>query len=112
MPKMIVSLDGVVIKEVQLSKDRTSLGRRPYNDIVIDNLAVSGEQVFKLSVVAGKGGQGLADGGHMGDLPLVRRIPKRGFHNRWAETVFGVNLEDIDLVIEILREKIAALLTP
>ena len=43
MPKMIVSIDGVVIKEVQLSKDRTSLGRRPYNDIVIDNLAVSGE---------------------------------------------------------------------
>jgi len=32
-----------VIKEVQLTKDRTSLGRRPYNDIVIDNLAVSGE---------------------------------------------------------------------
>ena len=43
MPKMIVSIDGVVIKEFQLSKDRTSLGRRPYNDIVIDNLAVSGE---------------------------------------------------------------------
>ncbi|MFC5519816.1 FHA domain-containing protein [Polaromonas jejuensis] len=43
MPKMIVSLDGVVIKEVQLTKDRTSLGRRPYNDVVIDNLAVSGE---------------------------------------------------------------------
>ena len=43
MPKMIVAIDGVVIKEVQLSKDRTSLGRRPYNDIVIDNLAVSGE---------------------------------------------------------------------
>ena len=43
MPKMIVSIDGVVIKEFQLTKDRTSLGRRPYNDIVIDNLAVSGE---------------------------------------------------------------------
>jgi pSer/pThr/pTyr-binding forkhead associated (FHA) protein len=43
MPKMIVSIDGVVIKEVQLSKERTTLGRRPYNDIVIDNLAVSGE---------------------------------------------------------------------
>jgi pSer/pThr/pTyr-binding forkhead associated (FHA) protein len=28
---------------VQLTKDRTTLGRRPYNDIVIDNLAVSGE---------------------------------------------------------------------
>ncbi|HSW20325.1 MAG TPA: FHA domain-containing protein [Ramlibacter sp.] len=43
MPKMIISIDGVVIKEVQLTKDRTTLGRRPYNDIVIDNLAVSGE---------------------------------------------------------------------
>jgi pSer/pThr/pTyr-binding forkhead associated (FHA) protein len=43
MPKMIISLDGVVLKEVQLTKDRTSLGRRPYNDIVIDNMAVSGE---------------------------------------------------------------------
>lgn len=43
MPKMIVSIDGVVIKEVQLTKDRTTLGRRPYNDVVIDNLAVSGE---------------------------------------------------------------------
>ena len=43
MPRLIVSIDGVVIKEVTLAKDRTTLGRRPYNDIVIDNLAVSGE---------------------------------------------------------------------
>lgn len=43
MPKMIVSIDEVVIKEVQLTKEKTTLGRRPYNDIVIDNLAVSGE---------------------------------------------------------------------
>jgi len=43
MPKVIVLIDGVVIKEAQLTKDSTSLGRRPYNDIVIDNLAVSGE---------------------------------------------------------------------
>ena len=48
MPKMIVSVDGVVVKEVQLTKDRTSLGRRPYNDIVIDNLAVSGEHALLL----------------------------------------------------------------
>ena len=43
MGKLVVSLDGVIIKEVQITKDKTSLGRRPYNDIVIDNLAVSGE---------------------------------------------------------------------
>ena len=43
MGKLVVSLDGVVIKEVQITKDKTTLGRRPYNDMVIDNLAVSGE---------------------------------------------------------------------
>jgi large subunit ribosomal protein L15 len=27
-----------------------------------------------------------------GTMPLVRRIPKRGFHNRWAKTVAAVNV--------------------
>ncbi|MDQ3058994.1 MAG: FHA domain-containing protein [Pseudomonadota bacterium] len=50
MPKVIISMEGIIIKEFQLSKDRTSLGRRPYNDIVIDNLAISGEHaVLQLS---------------------------------------------------------------
>lgn len=53
MPKMIVSIDEVVIKEVQLTKDKTTLGRRPYNDIVIDNLAVSGEHAV-LQMTAGE----------------------------------------------------------
>jgi pSer/pThr/pTyr-binding forkhead associated (FHA) protein len=43
MGKLVVSLDGTVIKDVQITKDKTTLGRRPYNDVVIDNLAVSGE---------------------------------------------------------------------
>jgi len=43
MSKLMIAIDGVVLKEVQLAKERTTLGRRPYNDIVIDNLAVSGE---------------------------------------------------------------------
>jgi pSer/pThr/pTyr-binding forkhead associated (FHA) protein len=53
MPKMIVSLDGIVVKDVVLTKNRTTLGRRPYNDIVIDNLAVSGEH----AVIQMSGGQ-------------------------------------------------------
>ena len=43
MPILVISIDGAVVKEVPLIKERTTLGRRPYNDIVIDNLAVSGE---------------------------------------------------------------------
>ncbi len=52
MGKLVVSLDGVVIKEIQITKDKTTLGRRPYNDIVIDNLAVSGEHAV-LQMVGG-----------------------------------------------------------
>jgi pSer/pThr/pTyr-binding forkhead associated (FHA) protein len=50
MGKLVVSLDNVVLKEVVIQKDRTTLGRRPYNDIVIDNLAVSGEHSVLLAV--------------------------------------------------------------
>lgn len=31
-----------------------------------------------------------------GASPLVRRIPKRGFNNRWAKTVLVVNLGDLN----------------
>jgi large subunit ribosomal protein L15 len=31
-----------------------------------------------------------------GQMPLVRRIPKRGFNNRWAETVAIVNLGSLE----------------
>jgi hypothetical protein len=43
MPKLVLSLDGVVLREINLSKERTTIGRRSHNDVVIDNLAVSGE---------------------------------------------------------------------
>ncbi|MBS1163432.1 MAG: hypothetical protein H6R03_1328, partial [Burkholderiaceae bacterium] len=43
MPRLVLSLDGVVLKEVPITKDRTTIGRRSHNDLVIDNLAVSGE---------------------------------------------------------------------
>jgi hypothetical protein len=52
MGKLVVSLDGAVIKEALITKDKTTLGRRPYNDIVIDNLAVSGEHAV-LQMVGG-----------------------------------------------------------
>jgi pSer/pThr/pTyr-binding forkhead associated (FHA) protein len=43
MPQLIASVEGVEIKQVYLTKDRTTLGRRPDNDIVLTDLAVSGE---------------------------------------------------------------------
>ncbi len=47
---LIISLNGSVIEEVPLVKARTTLGRRLYNDIVMDTLTVSGEHaVFHLA---------------------------------------------------------------
>lgn len=43
MAKLVISMDGVVTKEVQLTKERTTIGRKPHNDVQVDNLAVSGE---------------------------------------------------------------------
>jgi large subunit ribosomal protein L15 len=35
-----------------------------------------------------------------GNMPLVQRIPKRGFNNRWGKTVAVVNLSQIDQAFE------------
>lgn len=43
MAKLIFSLDGAFLGDILLDKERMTIGRRPSNDIHIDNLAVSGE---------------------------------------------------------------------
>jgi FHA domain len=53
MPQLIASVEGVEIKQVYLHQDRTSLGRRPNNDIILSDLAVSGNHcVFELKGLA------------------------------------------------------------
>ncbi|HSH91076.1 MAG TPA: FHA domain-containing protein [Ramlibacter sp.] len=53
MPQLIASVEGVEIKHVYLSKDRTTLGRSADNDIVFDNMVVSGKHcVFELRGLA------------------------------------------------------------
>src|SRR5579859_3533073 len=51
MAKLILSLDGQLIKEFTLSKERTLIGRKPHNDIQIDNLAVSGEHAAIITIL-------------------------------------------------------------
>ena len=49
--KLILSMDGVVIREYPLSKERMTIGRKAHNDIVIDNLAVSGEHAAIVTIL-------------------------------------------------------------
>jgi pSer/pThr/pTyr-binding forkhead associated (FHA) protein len=52
MAKLILSMDGLVLKEIPLSKERTTIGRKPSNDIQIDNLAVSGEHAVIVTIMS------------------------------------------------------------
>ena len=51
MAKLVLSLDGTLIKEHELSKERTTIGRKPHNDIQIDNLAISGEHAVIVTIL-------------------------------------------------------------
>ncbi|WP_029462928.1 FHA domain-containing protein [Serpentinimonas barnesii] len=46
MPSLSITLDGAAAQVIGLVRPRTTLGRRPYNDIVVDHLAVSGEHAL------------------------------------------------------------------
>ena len=53
MPQLIASVKGVEVKHVYLVKDRTTLGRKSGNDIVLDTMVVSGQHcAFDLVGVA------------------------------------------------------------
>lgn len=49
--KLILSIDGAIIKEYPLNKERMTIGRKAHNDIVIDNLAVSGEHAAIVTIL-------------------------------------------------------------
>ncbi len=51
MAKLILSMDGLVLKEIPLVKERMTIGRKPHNDIQIDNLAISGEHAAIVTIL-------------------------------------------------------------
>ena len=51
MAKLVLSLDGNVLNEYQLDKEIITIGRKPDNDIHIDNLSVSGYHAKILTIL-------------------------------------------------------------
>lgn len=51
MAKLILSMDGLVLREITLDKERITMGRKPHNDIQIDNLAISGEHAVIITLL-------------------------------------------------------------
>ena len=50
MARLILTHEGAVIREYQLTKDRTSVGRKPHNDIHLEDPTVSGEHAVFLKL--------------------------------------------------------------
>lgn len=80
MPQLIATVEGVEVKHVYLTKNRTTLGRRDTNDIILDNLVVSGTHcAFEL--------KGLADvfiedlGSTNGTFVNNKRITRQQLHD-------------------------------
>ncbi|HWP94415.1 MAG TPA: FHA domain-containing protein [Gammaproteobacteria bacterium] len=51
MGKLTVTLDGAVVAEYNLEKERYTIGRLPDNDIHLDNLAVSGHHALIINIL-------------------------------------------------------------
>ena len=51
MAKLILSVDGTVISEFALTKERITIGRKPHNEVQVDNLAVSGEHAAIITIL-------------------------------------------------------------
>jgi len=51
MAKLVLSLNGVVQGEYELNRERLTIGRKPDNDIPIDNLAVSGKHALIITIL-------------------------------------------------------------
>jgi pSer/pThr/pTyr-binding forkhead associated (FHA) protein len=48
MAKIILTKDGKMLQEITLAKERITIGRRPHNDVVIEDTAISGEHAMIL----------------------------------------------------------------
>lgn len=76
MAKLILSMDGLVLKEMQLDRERVSIGRKPDNDIQIDNLAISGHHAVITCILddAFLEDQNSTNGTYVNGLPVKKHV--------------------------------------
>jgi pSer/pThr/pTyr-binding forkhead associated (FHA) protein len=79
MPKLLLKFNAAVIKEVAMEKESISIGRKPENDIVIDNPAISG---FHCKLTLEGGNYFVEDlESTNGTFVNEKRIKKSGLHH-------------------------------
>ncbi|MDY0073118.1 MAG: FHA domain-containing protein [Thauera sp.] len=76
MAKLILSMDGLVLKEIELDKERITIGRKPDNDIQIDNLAISGHHAVITTILndAFLEDQNSTNGSYVNGQPVKKHV--------------------------------------
>jgi len=82
-----------VHRGIQKNKKRKRVGRGPGSG----HGKTSGRGHKGQGQLAGWSAHPVFEGARM---PLVRQIPKRGFHNRWEREIRAVNLGDLDKIFQ------------
>src|SRR2546425_12711886 len=97
MAKLILSMDALILKEITLSKERTTIGRKPHNDIQIDNLAVSGEHAVIVTILQDSFLEdlGSTNGTVVNGQPVKKHVPQFVF----------TKLDDVAVLQEVLLDR-------
>jgi FHA domain len=89
--RLVLSSGELVLRSIPMLKERQSIGRRPYNDIALDDLTVSGEHAVILK---------------MGDFRVIRDLKSRNGTLLNGRLVAEQALQDGDVIdIGIYRLK-------
>lgn len=80
MPKLLLKFSGMVLKEIALDKPQVTIGRKMDNDVVIDNLAVSG---YHARIVEESGtyfieDTGSTNGTYLNDIKITKQRLQSG----------------------------------
>jgi pSer/pThr/pTyr-binding forkhead associated (FHA) protein len=80
MARLILSLDGQVMAEYNMNKERYTIGRLPDNDIRIDNPAVSGHHSLIINILNDSFLEDLnsTNGTYVNGVRVTRRALKNG----------------------------------
>jgi pSer/pThr/pTyr-binding forkhead associated (FHA) protein len=80
VPRLILSMDGLVLREIVLDRERISIGRKGSNDIQIEDMSISGEHARITTILGDVFLEDLdsTNGTHVNGKPVTRRVLSDG----------------------------------
>lgn len=80
VPRLVLSMDGLVLREIVLDRERINIGRKSTNDIQIEDMSISGEHARITTILGDVFLEDLdsTNGTHVNGKPVTRRVLSDG----------------------------------